>query len=130
MNILLIDDDVEDTDLFCKAMSELFPEAMCIAVNVCPKDIADTVISAQPDIIFMDGHMYPTNGKECLSQLNQIVDRKQVKIVIHSGSLSPSEMSEFIQLGVDDILFKPSSYDTLKSNIMNILAKYNLASHL
>lgn len=129
MKILLIDDDVEDTDLFCKATSELFPEATCIAVNNCTS-IADTVTAVQPDIIFLDGHMNPISGKECLARLNQLVDRDQVKIVIHSGSLSPSEMSEFATLGVDDILIKPGSYKTLKSNIMNILAKYNLASHL
>ena len=129
MNILLIDDDVEDTGLFCKAMRELFPEATCIAVNNF-SNISDTVTAAPPDIIFMDGHMYPVSGKECLAQLNQLVDRSQVKIIIHSGTLSPAEMNEFATLGVDDIMFKPSSYKILKSNIMNILAKYNLASHL
>ncbi len=127
MNVLIIDDDADDTELFCKALSELFPSATCFAVNSC-QQIHDTVRAAQPDIIFMDGHMFPTNGKECLNQLNQLVDRRQIKVIIHSGSLNPKEMAEFEAMGVDDILIKPSSYPTLKSNIFNILTKYNLAS--
>src|SRR5688572_16009227 len=129
MNVLIIDDDIDDTELFCKALSELFPSAKCVAVNSC-QQINAIVREANPDIIFMDGHMFPTSGKECLKQLHEVIDQTQTKVIIHSGSLSPKEMSEFEAMGVDDILIKPGSYLTLKNNIFNVLAKYNLASHL
>src|SRR5688572_468976 len=105
MNVLIIDDDTEDTSLFCDAFNELFPEAHCTGIGSC-ENIQDTLNEVQPDIIFMDGHMIPLSGKECLKKINNLIDRKRIKIIIHSGSLSPNELNEFKEVGVDDVLIK------------------------
>jgi CheY-like chemotaxis protein len=128
MNVLIIDDDSEDTLLFCEALNELFPKAKCTSIHAC-KDILQAVVAITPDIIFLDGHMHPTSGSECLKLLNDVIDRRKTKIIIHSGSLSPAELSEFRQIGVDDILLKARTYEELKSNIVRIVVdKYQLAS--
>jgi len=46
MYVLIIDDDVEDTELSCKAMDELFPETRRNAINVCPS-IVEAVAAAR-----------------------------------------------------------------------------------
>jgi response regulator of citrate/malate metabolism len=128
MTVLIIDDDAEDTEMFCEALTELFPEAICHTANSCEK-IAATLDNFKPDIIFMDGHMFPTNGAECLKKLNELVDRGRVKIIVHSGSLSPAELNGFTAVGVDDVLIKASSYKEIKSNLVRILVdKYKLAA--
>jgi DNA-binding NarL/FixJ family response regulator len=130
MNIMIIDDDDDDTALFCEAVKELFPDANCLSVSSCD-GIEDKINNARPDIIFLDGHMYPINGKECLKEINRVIGRGNIKVIIHSGSLSPSESRAFIELGVDDIILKAPSYQELKANIERIIVdKYYLASRL
>ena len=125
MNILIIDDDDEDTHLFCEAVSEVFPKADCKIVNACAK-VSETLQQFTPDVIFMDGLMYPVGGKECLQILNKLVDRTKIKVIVHSGSLNPKQLDELKQVGVDDILAKAHSFQQLKSNILSIADKYNL----
>lgn len=127
MNVLVIDDDADDTELFCEALNELFPEVNCRSVNSCER-INETLHDISPDIIFMDGHMYPIGGKECLKLLHECIDRKRIKIIIHSASLSPAELNEFKQAGVDDILFKVGDYNALKAGIASMIHKYSSVS--
>ena len=127
MTVLIIDDDAEDTELFCDAFHELFPDALCEIANSCKK-IETAVNSIHPDIIFMDGHMFPTSGKECLKKLNEHVDRKRIKVIVHSGSLTPNEVDDFNAMGIDGVMIKASSFSQLKSNLVNIIVdRYQLA---
>jgi CheY-like chemotaxis protein len=121
MNILIIDDDPDDTLLFCEALNDLFPSATCISLHSCEsiKTILQTM--PHPDVIFMDGHMYPIGGKDCLTMLKEVIDPDKTKTVIHSGSLSPKELQEFEDLGVNDVLIKADSYEKLKLNLKNLL---------
>lgn len=123
MNVLIIDDDPEDTALFCEALHELLPEAIFQAINSC-KNLSENVQAFNPDIIFLDGHLNPMCGKECLLLLSDVIDRNRTKIIIHSGSLSPMELHEFQEGNVDEIIFKTGSYQKLKDNILYVMNKY------
>jgi DNA-binding NarL/FixJ family response regulator len=125
MTILIIDDDVEDRMLFCEAVNELFPKATCRSINSCD-NINETIELIQPDLIFMDGHMYPKNGAECLKEIKGVINRERIKIVIHSGNLSPEELHELKTAGADHILIKASSFEALKANIKFIIEEYRL----
>lgn len=121
MHILIIDDDKDDTDMFCEVLKELLPDAKCSVSHTCSK-IKQTIEKLGiPDIIFMDGHMYPMNGKECLIELNSFLDRSRTKIVIHSGSINEIEGTELKKLGIDHILIKADSYEGWKSNLREIV---------
>ena len=124
MNILVIDDDPEDTLLFCEALSELHPNAICIVAHTCENIKTTMELIPQVDIIFIDGHMYPLDGKACLEQLIKFVDRSRTKIVIHSSFLSQEDQVALEVIGVDDFLIKAPNYQMLKSNIGRLLAFY------
>jgi DNA-binding response OmpR family regulator len=128
MTALIIDDDAEDTALFCEAFYELFPQETCHVANSC-EEIKDTLDKSTPDIIFIDGHFFPVSARDCLRKLHELTDRNHVKIVLHSGSLSPADLKDFSAIGVDDVLIKPSSFTELKSNLVSVIVdKFNLAA--
>jgi chemotaxis response regulator CheB len=69
MRILIIDDDREDTDLFCEALNEIFPDAICTAKNNC-SDIGVLLKHlAVQDVIFIDGHLNTMMGIACLQEM-------------------------------------------------------------
>jgi response regulator of citrate/malate metabolism len=122
MRLLIIDDDHEDIELFREAVSEIFPHAICASRKSCSDIEAFLKESATLDLIFLDGHLATESGLDCLKKLKTIID-EQTKIVIHSGSLSPSELADFKIAGVDEILIKASSYELLKSNLKGLLSR-------
>lgn len=129
MKILIIDDDPEDTMLFCEAIHEILPSATCITEHSC-QDIARIFANTQPvNVVFVDGFMYPFGGVECLKTLRNILGASSdTKVVIYSGGISPAQMEEFKACGVDDILIKPASYESLKTNLSRLLKeKYQLS---
>lgn len=75
------------------------------------------------DMIFLDGHMFPVEGKTCLQELLKIVDRKKTTIAIYSGGLSPAEQVEFEKIGADYILIKAGDYNELKARIGQLIAR-------
>ena len=129
MNILIIDDDPEDTMVFCEALTDLDPLATCRVAHSCENIQASAESIATVDIIFIDGHMYPIDGKACLIELMKFVDRSRTKIIIHSGSISPEEKQALEDAGADFILLKTSSYQQLKLNISEILATHLSSIH-
>lgn len=124
MTILIIDDDQDDTTLFCEALADLDPTATCLVAHSCEniKNSFDTISKA--DVIFIDGHMYPIGGKACLEELMKIVDRANTTIIIYSGGMSPQETTELEEIGADHILIKTGNFDDMKSNIGKILANH------
>jgi DNA-binding response OmpR family regulator len=123
MTILIIDDDPEDTSLFCEALNELYPDAICIIAHTCENIHSYMERIGEMEMIFLDGHMFPVEGKTCLQELLNIVDRTKTKIAIYSGGLSPTEQFELEKIGADYILIKAGNYDELKSGIGEILAR-------
>ncbi len=91
MNILIIDDDSEDTEIFCAALSEILPGAVCTVSNSCLK--VHELINALPfqHFIFLDGHMTPVNGRQCLIELLRIINPLETKVIIYTGRISDEE---------------------------------------
>lgn len=128
MTALIIDDNAEDIALFCEAFQEIFPQETCHTASSCEK-IKETLDRTTPDIIFMDGHFFPTSARDCLRKLHELTNRASVKIVLHSGSLSPADLKDFSAIGVDHVLIKPSSFSELKSNLVSVIVdKFHLAA--
>jgi response regulator of citrate/malate metabolism len=122
MRLLIIDDDYEDIELFREAVSEIFPHAVLASRKSCSDIEACVEELRNQDIIFLDGHLATESGLECLKKLKTVL-KDETKIVIHSGSLSPSELEDFKIAGVDEILIKASSYALLKSNLKELLSR-------
>jgi DNA-binding NarL/FixJ family response regulator len=122
MTVLIIDDDPEDTFLFREALHELYPHVACLIAHTCENIQTFMEKIGKVDIILVDAHMYPVDGKACLERLVKIVDHSQTKLVVYSGDLSPAERLELEKTGVDYILVKAANYALLKSAISELLA--------
>jgi CheY-like chemotaxis protein len=123
MHILMIDDDPEDSMLFCDAIKDIAPEHICHVANSC--QLAKSLLEENevaPDIIFLDAFMYPMGGKECLIQISQLEKLRDTRIIIHSGSLSPAQTEEFLYLGADQIMTKAKTYEALCKSLNEIFA--------
>lgn len=126
VRILLVDDDIDDRDIFCEAINEIAPIVACdYATN--GKDALVQLASAQPalpDLIFLDINLPVINGWQCLSTLKQTESLRRIPVIMYSTSSYDRDKQMAKELGALTFLSKPSDFEELKS----ILTK--VAEHL
>jgi DNA-binding response OmpR family regulator len=128
IKILIIDDDMEDTEMFTHAVAEVAPHVSCHAVNNPTRALSYLMENQiQPEYIFLDANMFLIDGKECLQQLRKLHWLNNTRIIMYSGYISESQVAEFKQLGADEYLHKPHSYEQLRSSLHALFSKRTVA---
>ncbi|WP_149207106.1 response regulator [Flavobacterium johnsoniae] len=84
-NILLIDDDQDDTQFFVEAVQAVNKEAVCLTSENPVKALKELETNEQlPDIIFLDYNMPAVNGLEFLKRMGQIERLKNIEVIVLS----------------------------------------------
>lgn len=95
MQVLIIDDDLEDTELFCCALKEIAPHANCQITNSPEKGLTFLINNDfTPDIILLDSKMPLMEGKDCLIRLKEIQRLQHTRIIMYSGMLRSTDASQ------------------------------------
>jgi CheY-like chemotaxis protein len=121
-NIILVDDDLDDCDLFVEAVSFVHP----LAEIVSKKDGEELMhylatSSRMPDVIFLDLNMPRKNGRECLKELRGNKKFQTTPIIIFTTSLNPVDIQETFNQGASFFMRKPNSFEELKETLHNLL---------
>lgn len=113
-NILLIDDDIDDQDIFATALevisSEFIFNAMADASIALEKLEAKELL---PDVIFLDLNMPVMTGEQFLSKLKSKEDLNNIPVIIFSTSSHIDTIKRTKQLGACDFITKPNKFDEL-----------------
>jgi CheY-like chemotaxis protein len=105
---LLIDDDLDDQEIFSLALTQVSDHFECSFAN----NGLEAVVRLKgegplPDYIFLDLNMPRMNGKECLRELRKLPQLNVIPIVIYSTSSSASDIKETQALGAAAFITKP-----------------------
>jgi len=120
----LIDDDIDDQELFEMALSAVDKDIVYTVANngieALQKFEEDS--SFVPDIIFLDVNMPKMNGLQCLAQLKKLPQLNGVEIIMYSTSSDPGIIEEGKKLGAAGFQTKPTSLKTLIDKLSVILS--------
>lgn len=123
---LLIDDDIDDQDIFTLAIDKLnLPIKLEVAhhgleaINRFEEDI-----NFKPNIIFLDINMPTMNGLQCLSAMSKLSNVSDCLVVIYSTSLPHNTLELFKNNGVSEFLEKPTSFTLLVESLASIFASF------
>lgn len=109
IRLLYVDDDADDREIFCEAVSGMSEEIECIAVRSC-NDALQVVREKQVDIIFLDFRMPEFNGRDCLSKLNEIsVTGKRPRVYFYATFMQDFEKENCRNTGAIECFDKPGS---------------------
>lgn len=121
-NILLIDDDIEDTEIFIDVVNAVNKDIIC-HTTMDPTKVFKDLKSAEilPDLIFMDINMPCLNGLDLLQQLRDDPKLQHLEVILIS---SPSE--EVIRRlspkkNIEKYIEKSSNYKDFVSQLQKIL---------
>ncbi len=85
-NILLVDDDTDDAEIFVTALHTINHKIKYSVENnalEALKKLQDSKLS--PDMIFLDYHMPYLDGTEFLKLLRNVKELKNIPVVLYSG---------------------------------------------
>jgi CheY-like chemotaxis protein len=122
MQCLLIDDDIDDQEIFLMTLEKINKNIICttadsgvVALNLLKQA---TLI---PDYIFIDMNMPKMNGTECLAAIRQLPHLKDCKIFMYSTTAENAVVRKIKELGAEDFIVKPASPTVLQEILSNIL---------
>jgi iron complex outermembrane receptor protein len=123
----LIDDDMDDHEIFSYAMEKADENVQCVFANdgIHALEKINSEEAFVPDFIFIDVNMPRMNGRQCLLELKKIDRLKNTPVFMYSTSADPNEIEENIKLGATDFIIKPSDVNDL-SGILRRIVKRNI----
>ncbi len=119
---MLIDDDVDDQEIFLAAMDKVSAAVNCITHSDpirALRELIDRVIS--PDLIFLDLNMPTMSGQEFLIEVKKKETLKDIPVIILSTSSHSATIQLTKQLGARDFITKPDKFDGLISVLKSII---------
>ena len=120
--IMIVDDDPDNIEFFCEALSEIDPAIKCIGARGGEEALMLLKENPSlPDFIFLDINMPKMDGKQCLECFKSDVNYSSIPVVMYTTSESLDDMYETKKLGAVYFLTKPSTFSELKTAIKYIL---------
>jgi CheY-like chemotaxis protein len=122
--IYLADDDSDDRDFFADALLEADPAAILkqFQDGMYLMDGLFTLSHINlPEFIFLDINMPRKSGLECLEEIRNHDNLKDVHVIMLSTSNDPENINKAFEMGATFYAVKPSSYEELKSVLEDLL---------
>jgi CheY-like chemotaxis protein len=122
--LLIIDDDIEDQEIFIEAVRDVDQSIECQTALSGENAFTrfQSPLATMPDLIFLDMNMPKLNGKQVLREIKNHQRFSSVPVIMYSTSFAPSDIEEIKQLGAVYHLLKPSRFDDLCNALKHLLA--------
>ena len=121
-NILLIDDDQDDQEIFLAALRSLSDSVLCSVSDKANDALSKlSTKNLTADLIFLDLNMPLMSGQEFLKEIKQDDGLKHIPIVIFSTTSNNRTVQETKNLGAHDFITKPDNFDELRTIIKNYI---------
>jgi len=121
-NILLIDDDPDDHEIFDFALEIAYPTATCEHSYNC-QDAVEKIKrrhSPLPENIFLDVNMPMMELPKCLFAIHEALGVNHADIVILTGFAAP-DLPNYNAFGVVKVISKPSTVELLAEKIQDVM---------
>lgn len=122
-SVLLVDDDLEDQEIFIDALKEIDHSIQCLCASNS-EDVLKVLegnIASKPDLLFLDLNMPRLNGKQLLAELKRNSRFADIPVVMYSTHFEEKDIAEIGKLGAAHHLIKPSKFSELCNSLNAIL---------
>lgn len=115
LHILLADDDEDDRLIFRDAINEVKVKTNLTIVNdgVQLMEYLNSTDNELPQIVFLDLNMPRKGGIECLQEIRNDINLKDLSIAIYSTSASEEDIEDTFIKGANVYIKKPNDFTTL-----------------
>lgn len=124
----LIDDDVDDQEIFLSVMEDIAPSIHCVTAMNGQEAIKKlSCEEVKPDVIFLDLNMPLMNGKQFLMARNEMDQLRHIPVIILTTTSDKPSIEETMELGAKDYITKPDKFSEWGRIIKQKLTPYRAA---
>jgi CheY-like chemotaxis protein len=123
LTIYLIDDDMDDVELFREALQEVDPSISLLYANDGHEAVRNLTEQKNvlPDLIFLDISMPVFSGLQCLAFFKKDEKLKDLPVIMYTTSSQEREIRTAKELGASGFVTKPNDFKHLKRMLALIL---------
>lgn len=122
MLILLVDDDNDDYDLFCEALTSVYPNAKCLyAFNGREALKQLEALTVLPNYIILDVIMPVLDGEELIKKVKASTRLKDIPIIIYTSASHLIDIESLKKSGAKDCVLKPIEFSDLVQKLREII---------
>ena len=118
--ILLIDDDADELEVFSEALRSVDKNIQCSLARDL-NEALEFLTYSSPAYIFIDYNMPKINGLEVVSEIKKIEKLANSRIVLYSNHVSEEMNKKAMALGAYKCVKKPNMINVLIKNLKEIL---------
>ncbi len=121
-NIFLIDDDLEDQEIFELVIKDIDPSINCVFVDTAEGALKNLLNKTfqKPDLIFLDLNLPFMSGHELLSIIKNEDHLKEIPVIILSTSSTEYDKQKSKELGAKHYITKPNTTGILKRLLQEV----------
>jgi DNA-binding response OmpR family regulator len=121
--LLLIDDDHDDHEIFAEALKIALPDVRCSFVFSCKEaiDLMDSKLIPIPECIFLDWHLPKLQGMACVERLRLIATENTTRLYILTGG-PVADQTILNSTMVNGILTKHSTLEEFAKEITSVIS--------
>lgn len=122
--LLIIDDDLEDQEIFIEAVREVDRSIVCFPATSGDDALRklENEMVLLPDLIFLDMNMPRLNGKQVLRELKSRAPWAHIPVIMYSTSFAPRDSEDLSKLGASHQLLKPARFEDLCRALGHVLS--------
>ncbi len=122
-SIYLIDDDMDDVELFRDALEEVDPSVALQYANDGHEAVRNLTErkGALPDLVFLDISMPVFSGLQCLASFKKDEQLRNLPVIMYSTSSQEREIHLARELGAVAFVTKPNDFRLLKRILTLVL---------
>jgi CheY-like chemotaxis protein len=124
LNILLADDDEDDRLFFKEAFDEIKIKTKVNTVNdgIELMKYLNNKDNVLPHILFLDLNMPLKSGLECLKEIRETKELKDLSVAIYSTSGAEEDIEKTFIKGANVYIKKPNDFATLKRVLSEVIS--------
>lgn len=123
-NILLIDDDSDDAEIFIEAVESLQKQIICRTSNNALKSLEELKTGENlPDIVFVDFSMPALNGGEFIEKMKSVEQLQNIPVILMSSHTVEVLCKLTEKLEGVNYMTKPNSFQELVIRLDEVLTK-------
>lgn len=119
-HILLIDDDVDEPEIFMNALTEANIPFRCTWANGADQAMAH-LHTINPDLIVLDFNMPKTNGLELLHILKEDIKFRSIPVIMYSATMDVELQGRAMRAGAVKCIRKPYRMQELPDLLRSFL---------
>lgn len=121
-NVLLIDDDEDDREIFISALGDAAPDVKSTTMDDASNAL-DQLIKKDltPDVIFLDLNIPRMNGQQFLMEIKKHQSLQHIPVIILSTTSHATTIEIVRELGAHAFITKPGIYEDLVSLLKSLL---------